>query len=319
MQAMADVKTEAQANGQAFLLSALLHVGLVLFLLLATLSCTTWARVVGSLGLPEGWNPVTCSKPLSLAGPVIEATLMGPAGAPLPPPAKVTVEKPTVPPPTAKPEVPQEKPKVEPVKTLPPPPKQPDIKDQEKVVAEAQEKAEQAKREQQEREKQRMSELEAKQEQAKIDEIFKKLDAARQQSQKADKQAKLDQQKLAQLKDLKNAKAPPSEAPPADQARSGNAGTDTDLAAQYAAAIQSMVTQAWLRPDNIPAGLVCPIDIVQIPGGQVISAKVESNCPFDDAARRSVENAVMRAQPLPYKGFEKVFQREVTLNFKVEN
>jgi colicin import membrane protein len=316
---MAEVRTAAPGNGTAFLFSALLHVGLVLFLLLATLSCTTWARVVGSLGLPDGWNPVTCSKPLSLAGPVIEATLMGPAGAPLPPPAKVAIEKPTVPPPTAKPEVPLEKPKVEPVKTLPPPPKQPDIKDQEKVVAAAQEKAEQAQHEQQEREKQRMSELEAKQEQAKIDEIFKKLDAAKQQSRKADKQARLEQQKLAQLKDLNNATATPSEAPPADQARSGNAGTDTDLQAQYFAAIQSAVTQAWLRPDNIPPGSACDIHIVQIPGGQVLSVKIDPSCPFDEAGRKSVENAVLRAQPLPYKGFEKVFQREIPFTFRVEN
>lgn len=318
---MADVKTEAQANSRAVLFSALLHVGLVAFLLLATLSCATWERVFGHLGLPEGWNPVTCSKPVSLSGPVIDATLVGPTGAPLPPPAKVEVKQPEAPPPTpSKPEVPQEKPKVEPVKTLPPPPKQPDVKDQEKVVALAEQKAEEAKREQERREKERMSELEAQQEQARIDEIFKQLDAAKQQRQKVDKQTRLEQQKLAQLKDLKDSTASPaSDVPPAEQARTGNAGENDDLTTQYVAAIQSAVTQAWLRPDNIPPGVVCPIDIVQIPGGQVISAEVQPGCPFDDAARRSVENAVMRAQPLPYQGFEKVFKRNVTLYFKVEN
>ena len=47
-----------------------------------------------------------------------------------------------------------------------------------------------------------------------------------------------------------------------------------------------------------------------------MSAKVDSSCPYDDAGKRSIENAVLRAQPLPYKGFEKVFQREVTFTFR---
>lgn len=312
-------KRPSRRTSRAVLLSALLHLGLVVFLLLATLSCATWEHAIGVLGLPDSWNPVTCSKPLSLTGPVIEATLMGPTGAPLPPPAKYKAPKPAVSPPApSKPVVPQQKPKIEPVKTLPPPPKQPDVKDQQKVVAEAQEKAEQAKREQQEREKQRMSELQAQQQQEKIDKIFKQLDAAKAQSRKAEQQSKLDKKKLAQIKDLKKSKAPPGppDVPVAKQAQSGTNGTDNDA---YTLAIQNAVTQNWLRPDNIPVGVVCKIDIVQIPGGQVISANVESSCPFDQAGRRSVEDAVMRAQPLPYKGFEKQFKRTVTLNFKVEN
>lgn len=313
-------KRPTRRTSRAVLLSALLHVGLVVFLLLATLSCATWAHVVGALGLPDSWNPVTCTKPLSLSGPVIEATLLGKTGAPLPPPGKHKTPKPVVPPPTpSKLIVPQEKPKIEPVKTLPPPPKQPDVKDQEKVVAEAQQKAEQAKREQQQREKQRMSELEAQQQQAKIDKIFKQLDAAKAQSRKAEQQSKLDKQKLQQLKDLKDSKAPPGppDVPPAKQAQSGTNGPDQGLKAQYFAAIQNAVTQAWIRPDNIPAGTTCAIHITQIPGGQVINVTFDSSCPFDEGARRSVENAVRRAQPLPYKGFEKVFQRDLPFNFKV--
>lgn len=312
-------KRPTRRTSRAVLLSALLHVGLVVFLLLATLSCATWAHVVGALGLPDSWNPVTCTKPLSLSGPVIEATLLGKTGAPLPPPGKHKTPKPVVPPPQpSKLVVPQEKPKIEPVKSLPPPPKQPDVKDQQKVVAEAQQKAEQAKREQQQREKQRMSELEAQQQQEKIDKIFKQLDAAKAQSRKADQQSKLDKQKLQQLKDLKDSKAPPGlpDVPPAKQTQSGTNGADND---DYTLAIKNAVTQNWLRPDNIPVGVVCKIDIVQIPGGQVISATVESSCPYDQAGRRSVEDAVMRAQPLPYKGFEKQFSRTVTLNFKVDN
>lgn len=316
---------ESKRTPRAVLWSALLHLGLAAFLFLTTLSCTTWEHVFDVLHLPEGWNPVTCTKPLSLKGPVIDATLVGESGAPLPPPVKTPEEKASVPPPKpSKPVVEQEKPEPKPVKTLPAPPKQPDVKDQQKVVAEAQQKAEKAKREQQEKEKQRMSELEAekqREQQKKLDEIFKQLDQARQSREHASKQSKLEEQKLAQLKDLEkksDSKAPPRDADvkQADKAQSGNNGTDDDA---YKAAVQNAVTQSWLRPDNIPEGTVCPIHIVQIPGGQVVSVSIGANCPFDAAAKRSVKNAVLRAQPLPYKGYEKAFRTDITLNFTVED
>lgn len=311
---------ESKRTPRAVLWSALLHVGIAGFLFLTTMSCTTWEHVFTSFGLPQSWNPMMCSRPVSLKGPVIQARLVGVSAAPLPPPVKVKHEQPTPPPKPTKPVIKPEKPKVPPVQTLPAPPKHPDTHNQQKVVAKAKKEAEQAKHKQEERQKQRMSELKAKQQQAKLDKIFEQLDKARQASEKASRQSSLEKQKLAQLKDLKKAKkkAPPRPAgvKSAKKARSGSNGTAT---AAYKSAIQNAVTQAWLRPDNIPSGAVCPIHIVQIPGGQVVSVTIEPSCPFDAAARRSVKNAVLRAQPLPYKGFEKAFTSNLTLNFKVEN
>lgn len=312
---------ESKRTPRAVLWSAVLHLGLAGFLFLTTLSCTAWEHVFTALHLPEGLNPVTCARPLSLQGPVIQATLVGASAAPLPPAIEHKAEKPSIPPPKpSKPVIKQEKPKVPPLQTLPAPPKQPDVRDQEKVVAEAKQKAEQAKRAQEEKQKQRMSELEAKQRQAKLDKIFQQLAKARSQSEDANRRSELEKQKLAQLKDLKKtdkkAPAQPAGVKQAKQARSGNNGTSTDA---YIAAIQNAVTQAWLRPDNIPDGSVCPIHIVQIPGGQVISVTIDPRCPFGAAARRSVKNAVLRAQPLPYKGYEKEFESNLTLNFKVNN
>jgi len=60
----------------------------------------------------------------------------------------------------------------------------------------------------------------------------------------------------------------------------------------------------------------CVVHIIQLPGGQVMSAKVDSSCPYDEAGRRSIENAVLRAQPLPYQGFESVFQRNLDFTFR---
>lgn len=71
---------------------------------------------------------------------------------------------------------------------------------------------------------------------------------------------------------------------------------------------------AWVRPDNVPPGR-CRIVINQLPGGRVLSATVSPTCPYDEAGKRSIEAAVLNAQPLPYRGFESVFQRELTFNF----
>jgi colicin import membrane protein len=94
---------------------------------------------------------------------------------------------------------------------------------------------------------------------------------------------------------------------------------DFDLHSRiYVALIQSAITLNWARPANVPVGIVCQVRIVQIPGGQVISVKVLPSCPFDGAGRQSVEAAVQRSSPLPYKGFEDVFQRDIIFNFMVE-
>ena len=69
----------------------------------------------------------------------------------------------------------------------------------------------------------------------------------------------------------------------------------------------------------MPIGQRCRIVIRQIPGGEVVEAKVDPSCPYDELGRRSVEAAVLKAQPLPYVGFESVFQRTITLNFQAQD
>lgn len=104
------------------------------------------------------------------------------------------------------------------------------------------------------------------------------------------------------------------EAAQADAAASG--GGDDGPLGRYAAALQDAIRAKWVRPDNIPAGATCRLVIRQLPGGEVMDAQVSSPCVYDEAGRRSIEAAVLKAQPLPYAGFEKVFRRELTLNFR---
>lgn len=88
---------------------------------------------------------------------------------------------------------------------------------------------------------------------------------------------------------------------------------DTD----YAAAIQAAIVPNWVHQDNLPMA-PCEVHITQLPGGSVVSAVVDDSCPYDAAGRISVENAVLRSQPLPYKGFERVFRRNLTMTFSAQ-
>jgi colicin import membrane protein len=99
------------------------------------------------------------------------------------------------------------------------------------------------------------------------------------------------------------------------QAREFRAGQMATLSDNYQAAIQSFVTQNWLRPPTAQPGLRCTLKIVQIPGGEVISAAISGQCNGDEATRRSILAAVERGGALPYRGFEDVFQREIDFIF----
>jgi hypothetical protein len=84
------------------------------------------------------------------------------------------------------------------------------------------------------------------------------------------------------------------------------------LAMSYQMALQKAVMEQFHRPDNFPAA-VCNIQIVQQVGGFVMSAKADPACPYDDGAKRIVENAVLQAAPLPYKGYETVFRPTIEI------
>ena len=77
----------------------------------------------------------------------------------------------------------------------------------------------------------------------------------------------------------------------------------------------NVINLNWNCPDNAQPGLRCTLKVVQLPGGDVMSVKAVAPCNADQVTRASIEEAVTKAQPLPYKGYEKVFARELTLIF----
>lgn len=144
------------------------------------------------------------------------------------------------------------------------------------------------------------------------DEELKKIQAER---AKIQRETALAEQKLKQIADIKAAQASKqaaASAPPPP----GNGGVDAGLSARYQAALQAAISSQWVRPSTVPLGQRCRVTIRQLPGGEVVSAKVDDSCPYDESGRRSIEAAVLKAQPLPYAGFEPVFNRTLLLNFE---
>lgn len=142
-------------------------------------------------------------------------------------------------------------------------------------------------------------------------------DIRRQRAQAA-REAQIAEQRLKQIADERarqasGASSASAAAPP------GNNGVDAGLLGAYQAALTRAISEKWTRPESIPAGARCRITIRQLPGGEVVDAQVGTPCSYDEQGRRSIEAAVLKAQPLPYAGFEPVFNRTLTITFTAQD
>jgi colicin import membrane protein len=189
-------------------------------------------------------------------------------------------------------------------------------------------------RKQQELEAQRKREAQDRLQQLRIDRERKleeerlrqqrELEKVRQQREAADQQRKLEEERLKQIEarkeqerqeQLRQQQALEAQRQAEAQAQEFRAGQMATKSDNYRAAIQAFVTQNWLRPPTAQAGLRCTLKIVQIPGGEVISAAISGKCNGDEPTRRSILAAVERGGTLPYRGFEDVFEREIDFIF----
>ncbi|GAB3349045.1 cell envelope integrity protein TolA [Lysobacter tyrosinilyticus] len=185
---------------------------------------------------------------------------------------------------------------------------------EEKKVQEAKQRQEQVdltqqERQQQAQEKQRLTEMEIQRQ--------KQLEDIRRRRASASREATLAEQRLEQLANARSRSAAEAAAENDAQASGAN-GTDNGLQARYKAALMAAILAKWTRPDSVPLGSTCRLNIRQLPGGQVMGVEVTEPCAYDEQGRRSIEAAVLKAQPLPYAGFEAVFNRNLNLNFRAE-
>jgi colicin import membrane protein len=134
------------------------------------------------------------------------------------------------------------------------------------------------------------------------------LEAIRLAQKSAATRTRMEDQRLQQLQDLNQSE--PVRAPPGPpQAANGNPNALNDLRARYMAAIKATIHGNW-RHDGAEPLQRCQVEFTQAPGGEVIDVTFVS-CPFSPEARDRAERAV-RLTPLPYYGFEAVFQRRQT-------
>lgn len=105
----------------------------------------------------------------------------------------------------------------------------------------------------------------------------------------------------------------------ASGARAGSGGVDQNLLAQYQAALIAAINSKWTRPESIPLGAMCRLVIRQSVGGSVMDVQIGSPCAYDEAGQESIKRAVLKADPLPYAGFEEVFARNLTINFRAQD
>ncbi|HEX7417889.1 MAG TPA: cell envelope integrity protein TolA [Steroidobacteraceae bacterium] len=93
------------------------------------------------------------------------------------------------------------------------------------------------------------------------------------------------------------------------------AAQSSGLQDQWVAQIQARIQRAWIRPPSAKPGLDCTVEVVQVPGGEVVSAHV-AGCNGDAAVQQSIEAAVYRASPLPAPPDPSLFVRNIEVRFK---
>jgi len=179
----------------------------------------------------------------------------------------------------------------------------------EQAEREAQEKQRQLD-EQKKQEAQRQAEEKRKREAAEKAEAERKAAEAKRlaEQKKAEEAQRAAEEKERQENeaDLRNSLAAEEHA---NQVR--NSGALANWVGQIAARMQ----RAWLRPPSARQGIQCVLHITQAPGGQVLSAKVES-CNGDQAVRESIEAAAYRASPLPPPPDPSLFERDLEVTFR---
>lgn len=286
-----------------FVIAVCLHAGLMLVFILSG-----WLSTTAVLPEAKG-EPVVASVMISAADiKRAQKSIREAEAAPPPKPAQAIQPKPEPNPQTS--ETPQQMQAQAPVIN-------PDSEDQERINKLAvQQTEEQIVAEREERRRQAQIDLTddvekqqmAERKQRLREQQLAQLEAIRLAQKSAATRTKMEDQRLQQLQDAQQSE--PVRAPPGPpQATSGNHNALNDLRARYMAAIKATIHSNW-RHDGAEPLQRCQVEFTQAPGGEVIDVTF-INCPFPPEARDRAERAV-RLTPLPYYGFEPVFQRRQT-------
>ena len=105
------------------------------------------------------------------------------------------------------------------------------------------------------------------------------------------------------------------EAAQAEQSRREDSRQARELQ-RYSNALQSAVTRSWRKPKGVSSGIQCVVNVTQETNGRVRDVRVEDCSAGGELMRASVEQAVLRASPLPTPNDASLFDRNLRIRFK---
>jgi colicin import membrane protein len=152
-------------------------------------------------------------------------------------------------------------------------------------------------------------------------ERMKKLKEIREKRKAAEIRRKIEEQKLMELAEKTKNNTNNQQIVENIGVVKGQSAADktNQLMAQYQLAVITAVQRQWNKPASARKNLLCHVKVRQIPGGGVINATIASPCNANSIVKKSIIAAIQKADPLPYKGFEKVFDRTATFIFQPQN
>lgn len=181
----------------------------------------------------------------------------------------------------------------------------------------AKKKAEDAKKQAElERKKAEVAKQKAELERKQAEEKAKKLAEELKKQEEAKKQAEIEaeQKRLDAILEREEAELREAEEKAARAARQRELNT---LLSQYIGAISSKVQSRWRKPPGMESSnAYCNVYVWQTPQGYIEDVQVKECRGGDEQFRRSVEEAVWKADPLPTPSDDELFDRELKFRFE---
>lgn len=188
--------------------------------------------------------------------------------------------------------------------------------EQQRVATEQRKQAEQQKAAEQQRRAAEAKATEAKAAEAKAAEERRRVEAAA-AAKKAEEQRAAEARAKAAAEKREQQRRQQELAAALAAEEDFQAASQSGEVSRYKALIQQRVQRKWLQPATAVAGVECEVSVQQLPNGDVVKAEVR-RCNADEAVRRSVENAVYAASPLPLPDDRRLFDRHLVFTFRPE-
>ena len=214
----------------------------------------------------------------------------------LAPPAPPKAVAPPTPKPEPEPEPPpkpEPKPAPKPVPKPPPPPPKPEVKPTVKPDIALKEKLEK------ERKQKELEAAEKARKQKEAEALKQKEREKAEAKKRAEEKEKAAQVKAQQQKELAEKRAAAEVAAQQKAAATQAAAASQRMIDEYKRRIRDKIRRNIVEPPNLDPKAAVEFDIVVLPGGEVLSAKLKRSSNSSPAYDSAVERAILKAQPLP--------------------